>query len=203
MICALGYLASQQANPTQDTMKKVKQFLDYALSNPDAIVTYQASDMVLTVHSDASYLSESKARSRAGGHFFCIKDELFPTNNGAVLAVLQIIKAVMSSATEAELGALYITAYEAVPMRHLLIEMGHPQPPTPIQVDNTTTLGVVKQTIQPKRTKAMDMRFHWLRCRTNQKQFRTYWREGKTNRGNFIQQNITRQSITKPRALFF
>eukprot|EP00804_Cyclotella_cryptica_P015472 CCRYP_003526-RA/>CCRYP_003526-RA protein AED:0.38 eAED:0.38 QI:0/-1/0/1/-1/0/1/0/80 len=80
----------------------------------------------------------------------------------------------MSSAAEAELGALYINAREAIPIRHLLTELGHAQPPTPIQIDNSTALGVITNTIQPKRTKARDMRFHWLRCRTNQKQFRTY-----------------------------
>ena len=52
-------------------MKKVKQFLDYAASNPNAVLTYKESDMVLALHSDASYLSENKARSRAGGHFVC------------------------------------------------------------------------------------------------------------------------------------
>eukprot|EP00804_Cyclotella_cryptica_P021646 CCRYP_021133-RA/>CCRYP_021133-RA protein AED:0.45 eAED:0.45 QI:0/0/0/1/0/0/2/0/104 len=51
---------------------------------------------------------------------------------------------------------------------HLLTELGHTQPPTPIQIDNSTALGAITNTIQPKRTKAMDMRFHWLRCRTNQ-----------------------------------
>ena len=52
--------------------------------------------------------------------------------------------------------------------------------------NHKTALGVVKNTIQPKRTKAMDMRFHWLRCRTNQKQFRTYWRAGTTNNGDYV-----------------
>ena len=88
-------------------------------------------------------------------------------NNRAVLTVAQIIKAVMSSATEAELGGLYINSRETVPLRHLLNEMGHTQPPTPMQTDNSTALGVVKNTIQPKRTKAMDMRFYWLRDREN------------------------------------
>ena len=59
----------------------------------------------------------------------------------------------MSSAAEAEIGALYINSREAIPQRHLLEEMGHPQPPTPIQIDNTTALGVVKNTIQPKKQK--------------------------------------------------
>ena len=66
--------------------------------------------MILALHSDASYLSEPKARSRAGGHFFLSENEEDPANNGAVLNTAQIIKAVMSSAAEAELGAMFINA---------------------------------------------------------------------------------------------
>eukprot|EP00804_Cyclotella_cryptica_P004492 CCRYP_017634-RA/>CCRYP_017634-RA protein AED:0.15 eAED:0.15 QI:0/0/0/1/1/1/2/0/934 len=171
MLPALGSLATQQAAPTQNTMSKIHQFLDYAMTHPDAMITYRASNMILAVHSDASYLSETKARSRAGGHFFLSEDDPSPRNNGAILTLAQIIKPVMSSAAEAELGALYINARETIPQRHLLNELGHPQPPTPIQIDNSTALGVVTNIIQPKRTKAMDMRFHWLRCRENQNSF--------------------------------
>ena len=65
--------------------------------------------------------------------------------------------------------------------------MGHPQPPTPLQTDNSTAEGVVNNTVQPKRTKSMDMRFHWLRDRSvNQKQFRIYWRPGKTNLADYF-----------------
>jgi hypothetical protein len=69
----------------------------------------------------------------------------------------------MSSAAEAELGALFINTKEAVYLRQILMEMGHPQPKTPIQTNNTTAEGVINNKIQPKRTKAMDMQFHWLR----------------------------------------
>ena len=65
----------------------------------------------------------------------------------------------MSSAAKAKLGALYINAREAIPMRELLEEMGHKQLPTPIQTNNSTAHGVVTNNIQPRRTKAMDMRF--------------------------------------------
>jgi hypothetical protein len=61
MLPALRSLTMQQAAPTQNTLSKFKHFLDYAMSHPDAMVTYQASDMILAVHSDASYLSETKA----------------------------------------------------------------------------------------------------------------------------------------------
>ena len=138
-------------------MERCKQFLVYAATHQDAIITYHASDMVLVVHSDASYLSKPKACSRAGGHFFLSSDIANPINNGAVLNLVQLIKAVKSLAVEAELSALYINACKAIPQRQCLEEMGHKQPPTPMQTDNTTALGVVNNNIQPKRTKAMDM----------------------------------------------
>ncbi len=80
-----------------------------------------------------------------------------PTNNGAVLNILQIIRAVMSSAVEAELGALFINANTAVSMRHMLKELGHPQPPTSIQTDNKTANDLLTNKIMPKALKVMDM----------------------------------------------
>jgi len=52
----------------------VKWLIDYAATNPNAILTYKKSDMVLAIHSNASYLSEPAAQSRVGGHFFCSTD---------------------------------------------------------------------------------------------------------------------------------
>ncbi len=98
----------------------------------EAVLTFKASDMVLAIHSNSLYLSEPKARSHAGGHMFMSANDDIPTNNGAVLNISQIIRAVMSSAAEAELGALFINAKTAVLMRHTLKELGHPQPRTPI-----------------------------------------------------------------------
>jgi hypothetical protein len=108
-----------------------------------------------------------------------------PANNGAVLNSAQLIKAIMSLAAEAELGALYVNAREAVPIQNLLHEMGHPQPPTPIQTDNSTALGVVNSNIQLRQTKAMDMRFYWLRNSEAQKQFRFFWQTDKTSLSNY------------------
>jgi hypothetical protein len=138
--------------------------------------------MVLAIHSDASYLNEENARSRAGGHHFLSENVPFPPNNGAIHNVAEIIKAVMSSAAESELGSLYLNGRKGVKICNILEEMGHPQPPTPVQTDNSSAEGIINSRVQPKRTKAIDMRFHWLRDRSiNQKQFRFYWRPGPTN----------------------
>jgi hypothetical protein len=171
LLVALSLLASAQAAPTEHTLELVEWLLDYASSNPDAILTYKSSDMILAMHSDASYLSKANARSQAGGHFFCSTNIDNPPNNRAVLNISKILKAVMSSAAKAKLGALYINACEAVPMHQLLTEMGHKQPKTPIQTDNTAAFGVVNNNIQPRCTKALDMHFHWLCCNSQLSRF--------------------------------
>ena len=97
-------------------MELIKLLLDYVATHPDAILTYKKSDMVLAVHShsDASYLSEPGAWSRAGGHFFLSVDVDEPPNNGAAHNISSIIKSVISSAEEAELAGLCINVSQAV-----------------------------------------------------------------------------------------
>ena len=186
LLTPISALSAQQAKPTQSTMKRVKQFLDYAATQEPAVTTYRASDMVLAIHSDAGYLNVEDARSRAGGHHFLSENVDNPANNGAIYNEASIIKSVMSSAAEAEIGALYINARKGVEIRNILKEMGHMQPPTPVQTDNSTAEGIVNLRVQPKRTKAMDMRFHWLRDRgVNQKQFKFYWRPGTSMRADY------------------
>ncbi|KAL7487198.1 hypothetical protein ACHAW6_012800 [Cyclotella cf. meneghiniana] len=107
MLTALSAIALEQSSPTEETMKKVKQFLDYAASQEDAVIAYKASDMVEAVYSDASYLGEAKAWSRASGLHFLSRNEQFPPNNAALSNISMIIRAVMSSVVEAELGALF------------------------------------------------------------------------------------------------
>jgi hypothetical protein len=103
--------------------------------------------MILRVHIDASYLSEPKARSRAGGYFYL--GNMQPHQmNGPLLVLLQIMRNVMASAAEAELGALLENAKEAVALRTTLRELGHQQPATPIQVDNSVAHGIVNSNIR-------------------------------------------------------
>ena len=64
---ALSAIASEQSKPTERTMKRVQQLLDYLNTNPNAVIRFRSSNMILNAHSDASYLSAGNGRSRAGG----------------------------------------------------------------------------------------------------------------------------------------
>ena len=70
MLPALNTLAEQQSSPTKNTEAVITHFLDYAATNPSAIIQYKASDMILHIYSDASYLLYPMVRSRTVGHYY-------------------------------------------------------------------------------------------------------------------------------------
>ena len=106
--------------------------------------------MIYSIHSDAGYLNEANARSRAGGHHYLSDNQPFLPNNGTILTVSKIIKAVMSSAAKVELEALYVNAHKGVEIHNILQELGHRQSPTPIQTDNSTAESIINSCVQPK-----------------------------------------------------
>jgi hypothetical protein len=134
-------------------------------THPDAKIRYYASDMVLNVHSDASYLSVPNACSQAADIFFLGS---LPQNtkpiilNSAIHMLCTILRFIATSAAEAELGALFLNAKEAKIMRLTLEELGHLQPPTPIHIDNSTTVGIVNNTVKRQKTRSMEMCYFWL-----------------------------------------
>ena len=98
-------------------MAKAKQLLDYLTTHPDATIWFRASDMILNVHSDASYLSETKAHSRVCGHFLMgwpPKDRDLIKLNGGFFTLCIILHFVVALAAEAELGALFLNCKEGI-----------------------------------------------------------------------------------------
>jgi hypothetical protein len=93
---------------------------------------------------------------------------------------------VLSISSEAEMAGLFHNGKEAVPECITLEELGHTQPPTPIVTDNSTASGIANHSVKQKRSKAMDMRFYWIRDRVRQGQFIVYWRRGITNRSDYF-----------------
>ena len=125
----LNELASSQSKVAQSTMQDTKNLVYYCHTHSNATIRYFASQMKLHIHSNASYLSAPKERSRVGEHLF-LSDIFEPTsrtkNNRAVLVLAATLRHVMASAVEAELGGLLINAKEGGVLRTSLEEMGHP-----------------------------------------------------------------------------
>jgi hypothetical protein len=120
-------------------------------THPDATIRYHESDTILHIHSDASYLSVSNARSLLGGFLFCgdtpPKED---TLNGYILNVASVINNMVASAAESEAGACFQNAQSGAPLRVTLTELGQNQPPTPLRIDNSTVFGILEETIKQK-----------------------------------------------------
>jgi hypothetical protein len=153
VLMPLNDIATEQTKATAKKQAATNQLLDYLATHPDAAIRYHASDMILHIHSDASYLSVSNARSRLGGLFFLGNtpppehDKL----NGSILNVASVIKNVVASAAEAEVGACFHNAQSGAPLRVTLTELGHIQPPTPLRTYNSAAFGILNETIKQKR----------------------------------------------------
>jgi hypothetical protein len=150
--------------------------------------------MILSIHSDALYLSAPNARSHASGYFF-LGSLPFGGNliklNSAIHITCTILKLVAASAAEAELGALFLNAQEVKVLRLTLNKLGHPQPPTPVHIDNTTTVGMVSNTIKQQCSRAMEMRYFWLLDGKTQQYFKFYYQHGQENLGNYPSKHHT------------
>ena len=185
---ALNEIASAQAKPRETTKRKAQQLMDYMHTYPDAFLRFYASDMILHIESDAAYLVAPKARSRIAGYFH-LSDHPNKTKSPKLNAAIQVecktLRHVVSSSAEAEVAGIFHNATIAVPMRHILKSIGHPQPPTPIKTDNATATGFVYDNIHQKRSKSWDMRYHWLRDRETQQQFHIFWRPGDENNSDY------------------
>jgi hypothetical protein len=140
--------------------------------------------MILEVHSDASYLSEPKARSRAGGHFS------FPSNTTRLQSPFHvtstIINHIVASATEAELAALFINTQQILILRNILAKLQHTQPPTPIITDNKVSHGLLRNTMKPRKSKSMDMRYFWIRDHINREIVNLIWLPGNINKADYV-----------------
>ena len=95
------------------------------------------------------------------------------------------MKYVVSSAAEAEMTALFLTAKDMVPLRHTLTEMGCKHPTSPLQSENYTTVVMTNCTLIRRKSKSWDLHLSWLRCREAQQQFCIYWDKVPNNNGDY------------------
>ena len=164
MLPAVTAVASAQANPTQHVLDQAQRLLVYAATYPNNRIVYKKSDMTLRVQSDASHLSRSHSRSVAGGLAYLV-DADSPHNkiNGSITSFSNIIDVVVASAAEVEYAASFSASQLAAGLRTILTALGHSQPPTTLLCDNACAVGLGNDIVKMRRSKSIDMRYHWIK----------------------------------------
>ena len=185
--------------------------LNFCVNNCNPKFRYYASNMQLCGHTDISYLSVSKVRAFAAAYFYLSieygtllrpdHESKTPTRpNGAVHVMLKVMRQVLSSAMEAEVGATFYGCQDAVPLRNTLDNLGHVQGETLIITDNECCEGILNETVKQRRLKAMDMRFYWVKFRITQGQFKLLWQSGQENLADYFTKihDKVHHKITRP-----
>jgi hypothetical protein len=180
-------LASEQASPTLSTMARLQRLLGYVAAHPDGREIFRASDMLVRVLSDASFLSRPNAGSVAGGlrsYLRLIDDDDWV--NHPISCHSTRIPVVCSFVAEVEYAGLYAAARITTEERKILANMGHPQPATPLFCDNEVAIGIAADTVTQRMSKATDMRLHWIRDQVRQGHFRVVFIRGLCNVADFF-----------------
>jgi hypothetical protein len=189
LLVPLITLSSQLSMATSANMDAISHIIDYCSTHPESSIRYFASDMQLKIHSDASYLSDPKAKSRIGGYFYLRKktdSSATPLTNAPLLCHTTVLKHVVSSVAEAEFGAVFVNAKEGTSTRTTIYEMGHKQDATELKTDNSSTDEIINNTVQQKRSKAMDAIFYWVKDRVEQDHLNVGWVTVDTNMGDYF-----------------
>ena len=186
MYPAVTHIASLMANPTQHVEDMADRLLAYAYLYPNNKLVFTKCDMILHIQSDASYLSRPCGRSVGGGIQY-LGNLNEPTQiNGPCHVISKVIDVVVASAAESEYAGVFINAQSGEWTRSILRAIGHIQPPTIILSDNACAVGLATDSVKIKRSKSIDMRFHWIRDRVRQGHFRVIWRKGANNLADFF-----------------
>ena len=191
----------EQANPTEKTLTMVDRLLSYAERFPNAHIILRPSDMHIRAHSDASYASESKARSRAGGIIFLGYNE-DGSVNGAFDYISTVIPIVCSAAAESEYAALFLVGKAITQHRNTLCDMGYPQRTTKISCDNQCAVGIANDQVKQKHSRAIDMRYHWIRDQVKQNKLQVVWEKGATNLADYFTKAYSSKHTTAIRHIY-
>jgi hypothetical protein len=105
--------------------------------------------------------------------------------NGAFYTNSLILKFVVASTAEAELGVLFHNCQDEIVFRQTLSNMGHPQPKMPVHCDNATAVGIGNNTIKRQRLQSIEMGYFWVGEKVAQDMYTLSWHPGQENLANY------------------
>ena len=159
--------------------------------------------MQIKIESDASINTEEGAQSRAGASFYLgdrhLEEGRRRRRNGLIEARSDIIRTVVLSATEGEYIALFMASLRALYLKQIAEAMGFIQGPIVIRTDNEAAMGILNSTYGLKRTRSINVRFHWLRQQVSEGAFIILWIQGIANIADFFTKPLGREKFEHDR----
>ena len=159
ILFATATCTTKTKNPTTQDVDAINRIMAYLVSTK-ALSLKLGSDEGIVFYGtvDASYANHDDAKSHTGFTLHIGKD------SGAIIASSKKQKITADSSTIAEFIATHIVAKEILWCRRLLFSLGYPQlEPTILFEDNKSTISMIKNKCNGKRTKHIDVRYNLIR----------------------------------------
>ena len=162
---ALIEIAQTQAKPTAYMQDEMSMLMDECATYPSSVIRFHTRNMILHMDTDAVYLVAPGAKIRIAGYYYLSYDRSKKPDpsNAPFQIVCKFLKHVVASATKAKIAGVFLNDQEIIFIWRLLVALGHPQSPTFLTTNNSTSSDFVNKNMRIKRSKLWDMRFHWLR----------------------------------------
>jgi hypothetical protein len=154
---AVSSLAQHTTNPGPEHWNALKRIFFYLRSTIEYCITFGGeSNDKLAGYTDASFAEDSATRRSTGAYIFIL-------NGGPISWISKRQQTVALSTTEAEYMAMCQAIREAIWIRQLLTELGLHQESVEIHADNKSAIALGKNPEFHKRTKHIDVQYHYVR----------------------------------------
>ena len=196
LLTAIAILSTHQSNPTEQTEQAMINIQGYLKGWGKQTIRFHASEMILTVMSDASLGSEKENKNNHRSRAACIM-YLGTSNpniiNGPIFIHTGILPGVPTSAAEAEIAGNFESGKHTVYARKLLDDLGYAQPTTVIFTDNVCSLEYSKDTIKGTKLRHIDRRSEWIKHMVNCSEFELKYISSENNLADFFTKLMTKQ----------
>jgi hypothetical protein len=156
---AVNLISRFLSNYNRTHWEAVKRIFKYLKGTVDLGIMYKnsGSEIELVGYTDSDFAGDIDTRRSTSGF-------IFELSNGPVTWSSQRQKMVTLSTTEAEYVAASLATREALWLRQLLNDVGLTcHGPTTLNVDNQSAIKLVKNSEFHKRTKHIDIQYHFIR----------------------------------------
>jgi hypothetical protein len=181
---AVTKLAQFAANPSKEHLDKARYIVRYLAGTSNyALVFNGASNKGLIAYTDSDYAADPIKRRSTTGF-------LFKLANGIISWQSRAQKTIALSATEAEYMALSDCSRQAVWIQNILSELGLNTKAVPICADNEGGIFIASNPVQERRTKHIDVRYHYVRDLVEQKRVEIVWVPTDDNIADMFTKNL-------------
>jgi hypothetical protein len=181
---AVTKLSQFAVNPSREHLDKALYICRYLAGTADYALVYDGpSNRGLIAYTDSDWAADPIKRRSITGYFFKLA-------NGIICWQSRSQKTVALSSTEAEYMALSDCSRQAVWMKSVFSELGMPLGTIPISGDNQGSIFISSNPVQERRSKHIDIRYHYVRECVEEGKIAIFFIDGSHNPADLFTKNL-------------